>query len=602
MKKIFAQFLALFLLLSFIIFPQNAHGIVKFNTDFQNYYRVNPDGTTHVSFVINQKNNLSIVYATDFGLNINETKVSNVKVIDEGTIIIPEIVKTLNQTTISFPFAHKIVGKDKVHSFTIEYDTTDIATKFGNTWQVNIPRLETDENINSRTVVLTVPENFPVPAYIDPKPTTTNKNVYYFNGESLGTKTVSAVFGQTQYYKGNISYHLVNENKTKVTTEIALPPDTAYQTIYIEELNPKPIEIKTDEDGNYLAKYSLEPNSNIEIVLNFYIKLNFSPKPSSQPPLDSYLLPNSIWNFDNGIFTTPEIKNLNSPKAIYDFVVDKMKYDFEKVNRQKSQITPAAESLINHQSAICTDFTNVFVSIARNAGIHARELQGYAISENPDLKPISLTQDVLHAWPEYYNKTTKTWTQIDPTWANTTRGIDYFNKLDFNHIVLAIHGTKPDYPIPAGGYKYKQEKTKDITIEPTEAINFQNPVFVIGSYKQEGKVISLEIENQTGTSYTGNTIIENNEYIEEKEQIITIAPFGKTTISLNLKNNNGIGKIKTKAIIYINGTRFEHSIEIKPSFAKITIYAFSGFILGLIAIPARYIYLRRRKQKTVIYR
>jgi hypothetical protein len=602
MKRIAVQIQIILLLIVSCLFPSKALSIVKFSTDFQNYYRVDPNGNTHVSFVINQKNNLSVVYATDFGLNINETKVSNIKVTDEGTIVNPEVVKTLNQTTISFPFAHKIVGKDKVHSFIIEYDTTDIATKYGNTWQVNIPRLETDENITSRTVILTVPESFPVPAYIDPKPDTVNKNIYYFGGNNLGNKTISAVFGQTQYFKGQISYHLVNDSKSKITTEIALPPDTAYQTVYFEKLLPKPTKVVRDEDGNYLAKYSLEPNENVEVGLSLFIKLNFNPKQTTQQPSDKYLLSNSIWNFENGIFTTPEVKNLTTAKAIYDYVVDKMKYDYEKVNRQKSQKTPAAESLINNQSAICTDFANVFVSLARKVGIPSRELEGFAISENPDLKPISITQDVLHAWPEYFNKITNTWVQIDPTWSNTTRGIDYFNKLDFNHIVFAIHGINPDYPIPAGGYKYKQEKTKDISIEPAAVLTFPEPSFSINPSRQEGKSIVIEVVNSSGVSFTGNTITEKNSYIKETEQMLNIPPFGTSEIKLKLIKQPFIGQIKTKAIIYINGNRFEQPIIIQPSIPQAALFAGLGVLLVFIAFIARYLYLRRQKQKTVIYR
>lgn len=602
MKRILVLLSQILLLTTILIFPSKALGIVKFSTDFQNYYRVDPSGNTHVSFVINQKNNLSVVYATDFGLNINETKVSNIKVTDEGTSIIPEVVKTLNQTTISFPFANKVVGKDKVHSFIIEYDTTDIAAKFGNTWQVNIPRLETDENISNRTVILTVPENFPVPAYIDPKPDKVEKNIYYFGGNNLGNKTISAVFGQTQYYKGTISYHLNNDSKSKVTTEIALPPDTAYQTVYYEKLEPKPNIVSADEDGNNLAKYSLDPNENKEIMLSFFVKLNLTPKATKYIPSEKYLLSNSTWNFDNGAFTTPEIKNLTTPKAIYDYIVDKMKYDYEKVNRQKSQKTPAAESLLNSQSAICTDFANVFVSLARKASIPARELQGFAISENPDLKPVSLTQDVLHSWPEYFNKATSTWVQVDPTWSNTTRGIDYFNKLDFNHIVFAIHGSNPDYPIPAGGYKYKQEKTKDIVIEPTNVMTFPEPIFTVSSSKQDNNELILKIENSSGVSYSGNTITEKNSYIAETEQLLTIPPFGTTEVRVKLIKQPLISQIKTKAIIYVNGNRYEQSVTIQPSIPQVALFSFAGLFLGLTAFTTRRLHLRRHKQKTVIYR
>jgi hypothetical protein len=586
----------------FFSFPHQAFAIAKFNTKFQNYYRVDSDGNTHVSFVIDQINNLSVVYATDFGLNINETKVSNVKVSDEGIIIIPDVVKTLNQTTISFTFANKVVGKDKDHSFIIEYDTTDIATKFGNTWQVNIPKLESDENVSSQTVVLSVPENFPVPAYIDPKPDTIDQNAYYFTSNSLGNKAISAVFGQTQYYQGKLTYHLSNSTPTKSTEEIALPPDTAYQTVFYKNIDPKPESITTDEDGNYLAKYLLNPGANLDVNLDIYIKLNFSPRSTVALPSDKLLQANSIWNYDNGVFTTPEMSNLVSAKSIYDFVVDKMKYDYSKVNRQQSQKVPAAESLINSQSAICTDFTNVFVSLARKAGIPSRELEGYAISENSDLKPISTTQDVLHSWPEYFNRATNIWTQVDPTWANTTRGIDYFNKLDFNHIVFVIHGLNSSYPVPAGGYKKTNVNSKDISLLPTDSISFPDPQFTLKMERQINHEIYFQIDNSQGVSYTGKTITSQTDYVKETEQSITVPPFGTTELKISLKKQPIWGSIKTKAIIYLNGNPYEQFITIDPVIPQAALFALGGLILAVFAFFARHLHLRRQKQKTTLYR
>jgi len=586
----------------FFSFPQKSLAIAKFNTKFQNYYQVSPDGNTHVSFVIDQINNLSVVYATDFSLNINETKVSNVKVNDEGIIVIPDVVKTLNQTTISFTFANKVVGKDKDHNFIIEYDTSDIATKYGNTWQVNIPKLESDENVSSQTVVLTVPDNFPVPAYIDPKPDTVDKNAYYFSSNVLGNKAISAVFGQTQYYQGQLAYHLSNDLLTKSTTDIALPPDTAYQTVDYRNLDPKPESITVDEDGNYLAKYLLNPGSKITVILDFLIKLNFNPQPTSVEPSEKYLQSNSIWNYDNGVFATSDIANLVSAKSIYDFVVDKMKYDYSKVNRQQSQIVPAAESLINSQSAICTDFTNVFVALARKAGIPSRELEGYAISENPDLKPISTTQDILHSWPEYFNRANNTWTQIDPTWANTTRGIDYFNKMDFNHLVFVIHGLNPNYPIPAGGYKNSDENTKDITIVPSDPVIFPDPHFSLQYLKQDQQQIQILVNNSVGVSFTGNTIVNQTDFIKETEQTITVPPFGTTTLKITLQKQPLLGSIATKAIIYINGQRYEQAITVEPIIPQGVLFAVAGLLLAGVAFTARHLHFRRQSQKTALYR
>jgi len=581
---------------------QNVYAIPKFNTKFQIYYKVNPNGTTHVNYVVDQRNNLSIVYATDFSLSVNETRIDNVKVTDEGVGVIPDVVKSINQTTISFSFANKIVGKDKSHLFTIEYDTADIATQFGNTWQINIPRLESDENVSEQSVVLTVPPNFPAPAYIDPKPDIVNKNVYYFSGTRMANKPVSAVFGKTQYYQGKLIYHLTNDQKERVRTEIALPPDTSYQTVWIEKMDPEPESVYRDEDGNILAKYILGPLENKDVAVNFSLKLDFLPKPTLIQPSESYILSNSIWNYDNNVFTIPELKNLVTPKTIFDYVVDKLKYDYEKLNRQRSLIVPAAESMINGQSAICTDFTNVFVALSRKAGIPTREIQGFAISENPDLKPLSLDQDVLHAWPEYFDKTKNTWIQVDPTWSNTTRGIDYFNKLDFNHIAFVIHGTKPDYPIPAGGYKQIGVKGKDITIDPITEKQFPTPSFKIQFIKQEGKEIIFNISNSQGVSFTGNTIVSGDEYLEETERVINIAPFSSTEYRIRIKKAPYIGIKTIKVIIYINGERYEQSATITPSITQIGILAGIGGFLAIVAIASWSLYLRKRKPQTPLYR
>jgi hypothetical protein len=72
--------------------------------------------------------------------------------------------------------------------------------------------------------------------------------------------------------------------------------------------------------------------------------------------------------------------------------------------------------------------------------------------------------DILHSWPEYWDDTLQTWVPIDPTWGNTTGGIDYFNKLDLNHIVFAYHGASSTTPYPAGSYKLGANPEKDVFV------------------------------------------------------------------------------------------------------------------------------------------
>ena len=103
--------------------------------------------------------------------------------------------------------------------------------------------------------------------------------------------------------------------------------------------------------------------------------------------------------------------------------------------------------------------------MARAAGIPARELNGFAYTANPRLRPLSLVADVLHAWPEYYDAEKQQWIQVDPTWGNTTGGVNFFTLLDLNHIVFAIHGVSSEKPYPAGMYKIAGKEEKDVLVQ-----------------------------------------------------------------------------------------------------------------------------------------
>src|SRR5205085_322452 len=132
-------------------------------------------------------------------------------------------------------------------------------------------------------------------------------------------------------------------------------------------------------------------------------------------------------------------QELKTPKDIYEYVVKTLSYDFTRVTDDKPRLG-AALALKNPTSAVCREFTDLFIAIARSAGIPAREVDGFAYTENAKQRPLSLVKDILHAWPEYYDTNKKTWVMVDPTWGSTTGGIDYFQVLDLDHFAFAIKG------------------------------------------------------------------------------------------------------------------------------------------------------------------
>jgi transglutaminase-like putative cysteine protease len=56
---------------------------------------------------------------------------------------------------------------------------------------------------------------------------------------------------------------------------------------------------------------------------------------------------------------------------------------------------------------VCLEFTDLFIAIARAAGIPAREIDGFGYTQNAINRPISIDEDILHAWPEYYDTAKK---------------------------------------------------------------------------------------------------------------------------------------------------------------------------------------------------
>ena len=574
------------------------HALATFATDYTVTYDIGQQGTTHVTFDIAQKNNLSTVYATSFSLSLSQTNINNIRVADAAGAISPAINRTDNLTNISFDFLANVVGRDKFNRFTVQYDSADIAAKQGSVWEINIPRLETNENTNSQQIILKVPASFGQPAYIDPKPGRIEANNYYFSSNVLANKSISAVFGTTQYFKLQLTYNLSNPLPKKLKTQIALPPDTAYQTVYLKKISPPPDDIAADPDGNWLASYTLSPNTDLQVTTDLAIKLDFNPKKTPPPDVNLYTRATKLWDY-----TDPDIAaaatNLTTPKAIYDYVVSHLQYSYARItNGNGSGVNRpgAVWALANPSQAICTEFTDLFIALARENGIPARENQGYAMSTNDKLKPLSLAKDVLHAWPEYYDQVKQTWVQIDPTWANTTGGIDYFNKLDLNHLVFAIHGLSATQPLPAGAYKTSGGGSKDVFVTITPAETFPKAQFRLDYDNQNRERLFLTLENLSGVAGDATVSVSGKNSVAASTSTNRLPPFGKTTVEIRFQPTLLLYPQSEQLIIDINGQNSSLTITRQPNLPPAFLWGAAGsFTLGL-ALLTRGLYLRRRRR------
>jgi len=559
---------------SLYLIPPHVFAENNFTTDYSVTYNVLENALTHVTFNITLANKTSQYYASSYGIQVGFKNIENVLASDNGGKITPQISKNDDGNNIEIVFNDRVVGLDKKLSFSISFDTKDIAQKSGKIWDINIPGLSEQKAYNAFNVNVIVPKFLGNPVYIKPDTGKPHDNNLIFTKEELGESGISISFGKEQIYNFNLLYHLKNSNLFPVKTEIALPPSTNYQDVQIFSIEPNPQNVTRDIDGNWLAQYILAPGKKIDITVNGKAKIWLNPRKEqlSDTELKEYVKEQPYWETNKKEIKDLALK-LKTPYAIYQYVVNTLTYDYNRVQENQPRVG-AYGVLKNPSSAVCLEFTDLFIAIARAAGIPAREVNGFAFTQNSKERPLSLVKDILHAWPEYYDNELQGWIMIDPTWGNTTGGVDYFYTLDFDHFAFAIKGISSTYPIPAGGYKISDNAIgKDIDVKFGDnfaaqaqsliisedfakgyfpGLNPQGNIFI----KNNGQIISLPQEIVITTGFL--------QPLSQKIYLRAIPPFGFTKIPIKFKKPSFLTNKTETVRIAINDSYIAKKIRITP--------------------------------------
>lgn len=581
--------LSILVFIGIFIFPQSVSASSNFTTDYNVTYSVGENGITQAIIKGTLTNTSSQYYASSYKMQVGFDKISNVKVIDPDGPINPVITKTNEGHMIAMTFNKKAVGLGSKLEFTLSFDTPEVGKKYGKIWEINIPGLSNPNDFSFFTVHVVVPPSFGKPAYIKPKQP---NNSLTFTKEQLGKSGISIAFGQEQHYAFHLVYHLTNSKLIPIKTEIALPPSTNYQDIFITNMSPLPNNVITDKDGNWLAQYTLLPSQKLDVTVQGNAEVLLTPKQEELLPaeLAEYLAPKKYWEADNS-----EIKRLaqelKTPEAIYQYVIKTLHYDFSRVTGDKPRLG-ATGVIQNPNSAVCREFTDLFIALARAAGIPAREVDGFAYTENSRQRPLSLVRDILHAWPEYYDSQRKTWIMVDPTWGNTTGGIDYFNVLDFDHLTFVIKGRDSTYPIPAGGYKYAgNENLKDVNVTFAKTLPSHTPEVEIKSALSSVAIAGLPMKGKVVLKNNGSSAIPAQAmYVSSKtltpsDQMYTVSsipPFGETSIDVGFRGTGFLTNTDSQFTIRIADQTITQTIKIAPFY--LTPLGIGGMLFGILAI------------------
>ncbi len=613
MRKLLTFFIVLILFFSFV---KTSHGAKNFSTDYSVTYNILGSADTDVNLNITLTNLTQNYYASSYDITVGFSDIRNLTAQDNDGKITPIIKKTDTGSTITVPFNSKVLGLNNKLNFKLSFNTSEIAQDLKNVWDVNIPGISSANDFENFNVTVIYPQFLGKPTFIKPALSHALKNAtgnsITFTRSDLEESGISLAFGKFQIYDFNLAYHLENNNLFKTRTEIALPPTTNYQDISIKDISPKPTNVYIDSDGNWLAQYLLPAAKKIDVKVEGQARVYLNPRKENltEKQKKEYLEQDKYWETQN-----PQVKKLanelKTPKAIYEYVVDKLTYDFSRVESNSPRLG-AANVLKNPDSAVCLEFTDLFIALSRAAGIPAREINGFAYTDNSSQRPLSFVKDILHAWPEFYDFDKKTWIMVDPTWGNTTKGVDYFDLLDFDHLAFTISGINSSYPVPAGGYKFSNDlNKKDVNVTIANAFTLKGyslkPKLNIQKNFVAGFPIqaTVTVENLGDIMSPNQNILISSEKLMPSQQTISvenIPPFGSKEVGFSFDKTSFLtNKTDTIRIAIANDNVYKQ-IYIVPFFLSIWMLiggvavGSTVLVISIITIGYRRISLFRQKR------
>lgn len=596
MRRLF--FVTILLTIYPLLLTRPAHAAGEFAISYDNFYQLTRGFNLSVKQKIKITNLTTQYYVAEFSITLGNVKIKDLSAQDETGSIAASVDFDQNQTQVKLNFKSPVVGKGNTKNFSLNYSVAELVNKTGQILEVSIPKLANDDNIDQYNVTLMVPANFGPAAYITPEPNSSqssgfggNSN-YFFDKGKLLKSGITAAFGTKQVFSFNLIYHLIGENNS--FGEIALPPDNAYQKVLIETINPEPSDTRVDPDGNWLATYQIPAGKKVDVRLSGYVEVYPKPKFKESVPENpkTYLKTQKYWETNDQYFRE-KAAQLKTPRQIYDFVTSFLSYNQERLTATKVERFGAAAAVKNPKDAVCMEFTDLFITMARATGIPAREINGYAASANDRLRPLSLRNlgaDILHAWPEFWDEQLQVWVQVDPTWGTTSGGIDYFSKLDFNHITFVQKGFSSTYPVPAGGYKTDPGQTGDVKVLPAEnlpeatfepSLSIEIPKILLSGRQVLARVIVKNLSNQAIFSDPLKIQAENlNLKTPSKINLGVLPPNASRLVKIEL-DSRGLLENKKGLISASYGSATTSAVvQIRPSI----FFILSGLLVGVILL------------------
>ncbi|TAK36834.1 MAG: hypothetical protein EPO30_11295, partial [Lysobacteraceae bacterium] len=214
MKKIL---LILFAVTFFFFSSKTIYAQDNFDISAEAKYTINESGLTTIVQKIVIVNKKEFIYTPSYQIVTGLKDISSLSVYNANGAIPYDLKKLNDGNEIDVSFLEKIIGQGKTNTFTVSFETREITKKQGSIWEVDIPGLSNPDDYSSYNITLSVPFSFGGVSVIKP-PKELKGNILEFTKEEIGKSGIFVLFGNSQTYKMNLTYHISNSNLFPIKT------------------------------------------------------------------------------------------------------------------------------------------------------------------------------------------------------------------------------------------------------------------------------------------------------------------------------------------------------------------------------------------------
>lgn len=537
--------LAAFFLISLLLtMPAAALGAGDFKTDSSTTYELDGSGQAKVIIAETLENIGANTLKITRIYTIPAAGVATIAVQDEQGRRLNRSIRNEGQyCVVSVPIEGPIHPGAKA-SIKITYDQTDVAKKYGRIWEILTPGFVGEEGTTNH-LTIRVPRHYGGTLFTDPPANNTSQDELYwvfdYSQESVQDKVIWMEFGDYQVIGVHGEFGLPPVGMTMDYYRISLPRDTqdGVQQVVIRSIDPEPLKIETDKEGNYYAVFEQDSLTTGKASYDAYAVLR-PIRPESADAgigpanLDDYIASKKFWEADE-----PKIVAAANEAAagaegdeaigrkLYQYVIDMLEYDEAKIDNNTRL---GALEALNRRSGVCMEYADLFIALCRSKGIPARSVFGFAYDFG-DYDP----PDNGHEWTQIYLQG-RGWVTVDPTWGEIGR--DYYGQPSLSHTVMVVSGKDPqlysyvhygNMPIDAEADISSVPTTDEVAITPGMDMNIDFPQQI---EEESSESLTVKIAN------TGNVSLHDVEVsvdpggfkIEESSKTFkNIPPYSEAT-------------------------------------------------------------------------